>query len=220
MQFLILRIFLLLLGELFLLFILFFMTENNILADHHETAEEVLGPARIDAVGLVLMAVVGIVVGGLISIAILITSFFSIGKFSIESGVSPVILAMTTFFSLTIGSSVYLYIARSIFPAIYTRARDAYKHTILFMLVLYICMMPIYLMAPTGVNTIGVLIAYLIHILLAVFGMELVIGVISQYRYILLAFYANLAALVLSGGIVFSLFQKFSQSSASLFVLM
>lgn len=129
------------------------------------------------------------------------------------------ILAMTTFFSLTLGATLYLNIAKTIFASIYTRTGETFKHVMLFMVILYICMMPIYLMVPTGINTTGVLAAYLIHILLAVFGMELIIGVISQYRYVLLSFYANLAAFIFSGGIVFALLEKFSKSSASLFIL-
>lgn len=195
------------------------MNGNNILADHYETSEEILGPAKIDLVGIALMAMVSVIIGGLISVAILVASFFSIGQFSIESGVSPMILSMVTFFALTFGGMLYLTIARLIFPAIYTRTEHSFKHLMMFMMVLYICMVPVYLAMPTGINQFGVIIAYLVHILLAVFGIELIISVIAQYRYVLLSFYANLTALIFSAGIVYMLMEKFTQSNAKLFVM-
>lgn len=93
----------------------------------------------------------------------------------------------------------------------------------LYMVVLYICIMPIYLLtAGTATSNTGfILVPYFVHIILAIFGIELVLGIISQYRYVLLSFYANVAAMVISGGLVFILFSKSHDSSgASLFILM
>ena len=193
---------------------------NTLLSDHIESAEDVFSPPNIDAVGIGLMAGSAFIAGGFISIGVLVASFFSIGKFSIESGVSPMILAMTTFFSLLFGTSLYLFMAIKIFPNIYTRTRELYKHSMLYMVILYICMMPMYLMAPSASNTVAVLVAYLVHIMLAVFGLELILGIISQYRYVLLSFYANIAAMVISGGIIFTLFRASSASGSSLMILM
>ncbi len=196
------------------------MTKNNFsLADHTETAEELLGPPHIDLIGILLMGLTSIVVGAVISLGVLITSFFSIGKFSIESGVSPMIIAISSFFSLSIGSMLYLAIAKVIFPAIYTRINHLMKHTMFYMMVLYFVLMPVYLLAE-NINSTMILMVYLVHVLFATFGIELILGLISQYRYALLSFYANISAIVLSGGIVLVLFASSKSTSTNLFILM
>lgn len=196
------------------------MNGNNFsLRDHTTTAEEMLGPPRIDTVGIFLMSLVAILVGGIISLGVLVASFFSMGQFSIESGVSPMILAMATFFSLVVGSMIYLSIAKVIFPTIYTRTNNLLKHTMLYMIVLYLVLMPMYLFAA-NVQSSSILVTYLVHILLAIFGVELILSLISQYRYALLSFYANIASVTLSGGFVFLIFASSKNSSTNLFILM
>lgn len=196
------------------------MSENNFsLRDHTTTAEEMLGPPRIDFVGIFLMALVSLLVGGVISLGVLVASFFSMGQFSIESGVSPMILAMSTFFSLVVGAMMYLSIAKIIFPAIYTRTPSLMKHSMLYMIVLYLVLMPMYLFAA-NVQSSSVLVTYLVHILLAIFGIEIILSLISQYRYALLSFYANIASIALSGGFVFLIFSSSKNSSTNLFILM
>lgn len=165
------------------------------------------------------MSMVSVIVGACISLAVLIASFLSIGDFSVNSGVSPMILAMATFFSLLLGGSLYLALAKVIFPAMYTRTNDLFKHMMLYMVILYICLMPVYLITPGKVDSHAILVPYLIHVMLAIFGLELILGIISQYRYVLLSFYANVAAMILSGAIVFLLYTNASTSGTSLFIL-
>lgn len=193
---------------------------NFSLVDPVTTPEEMLGPPHVDGMGILLVALTSVVAGGFISLWVLIASFLSLGKFSIESGVSPMMLAIATFFSLLLGGTVYLSIVKTIFPSIYTRTSELFKHMTMYMVILYICLMPVYLLVASGIQHNAVLVAYLVHIMLAIFGIELIVGVISQYRYVLLSFYANIAAMILTGGIVFILFAKASDSGASLFILM
>lgn len=196
------------------------MNENNVFVEHIETSEELLGPPHVDAMGILLMAMTSILAGAFVSLGILISSFLTIGKFTLESGVSPMILAMATLFSLLLGGTIYLYLAKSIFPALYTRTGELFKHMMIYMFILYIFLMPIYLLVSSAIHPNAVLVPYLIHVILAVFGIEIVLGVISQYRYVLLSLYANIAAMVFSCGIVFLLFSKSSTSGTSLFILM
>lgn len=199
------------------------MSEHNtsLLADLTETPEELLGPPQVDMLGVCMMMLLSIIVGWFISVAVLVAAFFSVGKFSIASGVSPLILAFTTFFAVSLASGIYILLAKSVFPNLYTRNVTALKHTIVYMIVLYICMIPIYVTVSTSTfESSAVLLSYLIHVLLAIFGIELILGVVSQYRYVLLSLYANIVAVILTGGVVFWIFQKFSQSGTSLFILM
>ncbi len=167
------------------------------------------------------MTFVSLFVGFAASIGVLVTSFFAIGKFSLESGVSPLLLAMVTFFSLTFGSYVYVWAAHVIFPLIYVRMKYFFLHVTAYMIVLFIVMMPVYLtVSSVSLDTSAVLFAYLIHILLGIFGIEIIASLISQYRYTILSFYANVSSLVISGGIIFLVYEKFSASGSALFVLM
>lgn len=181
-----------------------------------------MGPPSIDMIGIAMMALIAIIVGAFISLSVLIAAFFSVGSFSVESGVSPIILAFSTFFAVCFGGVLYVVLARSVFPSIYTRNTLVLKNMIIYMIVLYFCMMPIYLLSSgnSGNSNGLVLYAYLVHILLSIFGIEIILGLISQYRYILLWFYANIIAIILSWGITFWIYKSLSASSSALFILM
>lgn len=89
------------------------------------------------------------------------------------------------------------------------------------MIILYICMLPVYLIVNSlSFSAANVLTVYLVHILLAVFGIELIMALIAQYRYFLLSLYANIIGLILSGGIVFWILSQSTRSESTLFILM
>jgi hypothetical protein len=97
------------------------MSENsNTLSDISISTEELLGPPKVDLVGIAMMLLVAIVVGFLSSIGVVIFAFLSFGNFSLGSGISPILLAMITFFALTVSNMIYLWSAKGIFPHIYT----------------------------------------------------------------------------------------------------
>ena len=123
------------------------------------------------------MSAMSVIVGGIASICVLIASFLLIGSFSIQSGISPFLLSITTFLILTIVSSIYLALAKIVFPAIYTRTSENFKHIMIFMIILYFCLLPVYMVLGSDVS-LGkspVLLVYLFHIILAVFGIELIL---------------------------------------------
>lgn len=197
--------------------------EKVIFNDLIEKPEELLWPPRIDFIGVLLISVISIMIWVIISIGVLIASFFSIGSSTVGSGVSPFLLALATFFMLTIASVLYIYLGKIIFPSIYTQHKELLKHMMIFMMILYFCMMPVYLFfgwSHTPPWQSSVLLPYLFHIILAIFGIELIIGSISQYRYILLSFYANIIALILTGTVLIWIISKFSNSEKSIFILM
>lgn len=61
---------------------------------------------------------------------------------------------------------------------------------------------------------------YVVHIIFDVFGLILITGILSMYRYSLLVFYASFASLLLTGMIGLFAFVMMSTSSTSLFVFM
>lgn len=167
------------------------------------------------------MILVSFLVGFLTSVWVFVASLFGIGNFSLRSGISPLILAMVTFFSLTFGSYIYIWAARVVFPTIYSRSRAFFIHITVFMIILFVVMLPVYMIVwRMSVETATILLPYLIHILLAIFGIEIIISLISQYRYTLLSFYSNLFSIVTTGSLVFYIYSTTSNSKNALFILM
>lgn len=130
------------------------------------------------------------------------------------------LLAMITFFALTIGNLITYSIRSYIFPHIYSRGRTAVSQIAIMSIVLYIVFVPLYMMmsgASTG--TSAILSVFSIHILVNVFSLELLIGLISQYRYSLLSLYSSIIAFLLTGITLFAIQTQFSSSSYTMFLL-
>lgn len=195
---------------------------NNTLSDISTSPEELLGPPRVDLVGIAMMILVAIVVGFLSSVWVVIFAFLSLGTFSLGSGVSPILLAMITFFSLTVSNMIYLWSAKGIFPHIYTGARTTFLHASVFSIILYVAIAPLYLIVSSiVVDGSSILIAYIAHVLLNIFGVEIIVSILSNYRYSLLSIYSSIVSLILTGTILFLIYaQTYTSSSNTLFVLL
>lgn len=200
------------------------MLENNShTSDVILAPEEILGPPKVDFIGLGIMVLLALVVGFVSSIGVVVASFLSLGRFSLESGVAPVLLSMITFFALTVSNMIYLWWARAIFPHIYSGTRTVFLHISVFSVILFILMVPIYMMSPVSMNnsSIGILVAYIFHVLLNVFGIEVIISLLSGFRYTLLSIYASLSGFTLTAGVVFFIYRQMgSSSTGSLFMLL
>lgn len=196
------------------------MNENNILSEVKISAEEVLGPQKIDIIGVWIMSLVSLIIGLFISTWALFTAFVSGSSFGAISWIQPFILAMSTFFVLTLASLLYVFIAKSIFPTIYHRTSQSFKYITIFMIVLYFSILPVYLLSAWNQETSAILLPYLLHIMFAIFGIELLLGVISSYRYVILSFFSNIIAFMISSSILLFLSKTGSSSTTHIFVLM
>lgn len=88
---------------------------------------------------------------------------------------------------------------------------------------LYIVIAPMYMMADTSMtaNSHGILMAYVAHVLINVFGLEVITSTLSGYRYTMLSIYSSIVSFVISGEIVLYLYSHFfSGSSSALFILL
>ncbi len=195
---------------------------DNTLSDISLETEELLGPPKIDIVGIAMMVLVSLVVWFLSSIWVVIFAFLSFGNFSLWSGISPILLAMITFFALTISNMLYIWSVKWIFPHMYTWGKITFIHASIFSIILYIIIAPLYLIVNgVIISGSGILIAYIAHILLNIFWLEIVISVLSGYRYSLLSIYSSIVSLVLTGSLLFLIYaQTNSDSSNALFVLL
>ena len=126
-------------------------TNDNTLSDISISTEELLGPPRVDLVGIGMMLLVAIVVGFLSSVGVVIFAFLSLGTFALGSGISPILLAMITFFSLTVSNMLYLWSAKGIFPHMSTGSRTTFLHASVFSILLYVAIAPLYLIVNSAI---------------------------------------------------------------------
>lgn len=88
-------------------------------------------------------------------------------------------------------------------------------------IVLYIFFIPVYtVIASVSSELRVVLIAFSAHVVLNTFTLSLLMGIISRYRYSILAFYSSLISLLLTAMIVILVQTLVSKSETSLFVLL
>ncbi len=195
---------------------------NNTFRDILISREEVFGPPKVDLIGMAMMILVAVVVWFLSSIGVVIFVFLSFGSFSLWSGISPILLAMITFFALTMSNMIYLWSAKGIFPHIYIWGRTTFLHVSVFSIILYIVIAPLYLIVDAIIiDGSAILIAYIAHILLNIFGVEIIISILSGYRYALLSIYSSMVSLILTGSLLFFIYEKIGSESINvLFVLL
>ena len=131
-------------------------------------------------------------------------------------------LVMITFFALTMSNMIYLWSAKWIFPHIYSWGRTTFLHVSVFSIILYIAIAPLYLIVDSMlIGSSWVLIAYITHILLNIFWVEIIISILSGYRYSLLSIYSSIVSLVITGSILFFVYEKAnSESTNALFILL
>ncbi len=187
------------------------------------TPEERLAPPKYDGLWVLMVLLTTLIVGAITGIMVILLAYFAIGKFSLESGASPVLLVFITFLSLTVGNMLYYVIVSYIFPHIYFRGRTALSQITSMSIVLYVLFIPIYLII-SGISseTSTILIAFSAHVVVNNFALTIILGLISQYRYSLLIFYASLISLIITSSVVVAIESQVSNSSSSkaLFLLL
>lgn len=195
--------------------------ENNKLDNVTVSTEEVLGPPKVDGIGFLLILIVALVAGFIVGIVVFLLAYLVIGDFSIHSGASPILLAMIAFLGISIGNFIYMWGLQSIFPHIYSGTRTLFLQVSVFSIVLYICMAGVYLVVDMMPLEPGAILAvYVAHIIFDVFGLVLITGILSMYRYSILVFYASMASLLASGLIPVFAFTSMATSSNTLFIFM
>lgn len=173
------------------------MKENNI--DNSLTPEDLLWPPSIPFLSVLMMTIGSCIAGFVVGAMIFIMLYIFLGNFSLDTGASPILLSMITFFSLTTGLLIVYFIASLVFPETYTRSVTAISQITIFSIILYIFFAPVYLIVSNSYAGIPILSVFSLHVMLSVFGFFIVISVVSQYRYVLLSVYASFAAFLFTG---------------------
>ena len=193
----------------------------NALDDYKLTPEEVLTPPKVDMVGYLLMSLLATIIGLVVGILVFVLAFLFLGNFSLQSGVSPILVAMITFFALVGWNMLYVWWLTAIFPHIFNRTRTLFVQVSLFSVLLYVAVSVVYLVTSSLIPTwSGILGIYALHIALDVFWLVTLLGILSSYRYSLLFFYSSFVSFLLVGVIAFLVTMMLSTSSGALFTLM
>ncbi len=189
--------------------------QNNI------SIEDYLSPPKYDAMGLGMALISAFIVSIVSGVIIILIAWLSIGRFSLESGFSPILLAMITFFGLTLGNILYAFLLSKIFPDIYTRGRTALSQIVIMSILLYILLAPVYLIVSNlSLESSVVLMAFALHVLLNTFCLQLIIGLTAQYRYALLVLYSSVISLLVSILLTAFAYTSLSTSSNAIFLLL
>lgn len=183
--------------------------------------EDYLTPPKYDATGFLMILIASFIVSVVSGIIIVLLAFLSLGKFSLESGASPILLAMIAFFGLSLGNILYYFLLSKIYPDIYVRGRTALGQITVMSILLYIFFAPVYILISSMIlDPSVILIAFSLHILFNTLCLQLVIGLTSQYRYALLALYSSILSFLISSLITVYAYMSFSDSSNAIFVLL
>lgn len=163
-----------------------------------------------------------VIVGFITGVFILILSYFiAVWEFSFQSGSSPILLEMITFFSLVIGNTIYYTLLSKIFPHIYSRGRTILSQISILSIILYILFFPVYFAVTTfSANSSSILIAFAAHVVINIFTFWLTIGLISQYRYSLLVLYSNIISLLLTSVVIGFISFSLQNSGKAIFILL
>lgn len=183
--------------------------------------EELLGPPKIDVMGFILMILLSLMVGLFVWIGVFIFSYILLGNFTLQSGLSPILMSMITFFVLTWANYLYTAGLSIVLPHMYSRSRTLFVQVSVFSIVLYVIMVLVYLVVWSTESYLWyMLVVYILHILVNTFWLLVLTGMLSVYRYVLLYIYGGLLALILSGLVAFVFYGAFSLSSQALFIFM
>lgn len=134
------------------------------------SSEELLGPPKVDAMGFLLILLVALVSGFVVGLLVFLFSYVFLGNFTIQSGVSPILLAMITFFATLFGNFIYLWGMTNIFPNTYHLGQRMALQVSIYSILLYIAMSLVYIL----VNTLfpdarATLTVYVAHIVMNIF---------------------------------------------------
>ena len=188
---------------------------------HNFSPEEILGPPKYDPIWVLMTFLTSLIVWVVSGIIIMLASYFAIGRFTLESGASPILLVFVAFVGLTVGNLIYVSLLGYIFPHVFGRHKTAFSQVMIASIILYIFFIPVYTLISTVWNELRIiLIAFSAHVVINSFTLNLLLGIISRYRYAILSFYSSLISLLLTSLTVIYVQSLVSKSETSLFVLL
>ncbi len=182
-------------------------------------AEDLLGPPRVDIVSVGIAGLASFGAGALGGMFILVCIFlFLSGAQDAAPAIFPYMLSLVALVAILISLFLQFYFSRLIFPDKYSNSGPQSMQTFGFCLLMYILFTPLYVYVG-GAKTEMLMIVFAMHVLIASLGSTILVEVVSQYRYSLLAIYSSFVGSFVAGSLVVIFFMGSSTSQKILFSL-
>ncbi|MDD2907892.1 MAG: hypothetical protein PHH98_04595 [Candidatus Gracilibacteria bacterium] len=177
----------------------------------------------INSLGVFIAGVIGsifiIIVTFLISNFLNIVSTFEVSKTGVPTNsMFPIIISLLTLFGTSLTSFFTYFILSTTDSEKYKRNIVIFGQLAFLQLLIYIFISPIYIY--TGLMDYNnIILVYIFHVLIIIFGTNLLLEIFNNYRYILIGFYGTFIGLFVS--ILFSLwiFNSLGIGTAKLIIL-
>ncbi len=181
--------------------------------------EDLLGPPRIDFMSVGIAALSSFVSGAIGGIFALFCTFLFLKTIQTSSPtILPYTLSLVALVAILLTVYVQSYFNGLIFPNKYVRSSQQTAQTFGFNLLLYVLYTPLYVYVGGGTADL-IMMVFCAHALTAILGSVLIVEIIAQYRYSLLAVYASFIGFFFATFLSFVFFQGTDISGMILYSL-
>ena len=183
------------------------------------TAEERLGPPRVDLLELAMGSIGSVIAGFFGGLVVFLAVYFLLSnpEFA-SSGAFPFALSIVALFATLSTAYITLWMNRLVFPDKYARPLATLGQVSVISVLLYICFTPLYL-AVGGGNAEVILSIFSAHCILNVLSANVVSEILARYKYVLLGVYGSIVGCAGSVIVAILLIVHVSASSQALYGL-
>lgn len=182
-------------------------------------SEDVLWPPRIDIASVGISALSSFIAGSVGGIFALLCTFGFLSTIQTSSpAILPYVLSLVALVAILLTMYTQAYFSWLIFPEKYTRRAQETAQIFGFNLLMYILFTPLYVYVG-GERSDLLMMAFCIHVLTSTLGSVLIMEIIAQYRYSLLALYSSFIGFFFASFATFMLFSGTEISKKILFSL-
>ncbi|MDQ1344134.1 MAG: hypothetical protein QG650_854 [Patescibacteria group bacterium] len=183
------------------------------------TAEDLLGPPKIDFVSVGLSTLGSLVSGFVGGVIILISTILFLKTAKIASpGIFPYVLALVAFLAIVLSSYLSLFMNSLVFPNKYKEGLATFGQTFAFSILLFILVVPLYVYMGAS-NIDRIVFVFVIHVLLNSLGVALISEILSNYRYAVLAVYSSFAGFFIATAASVVFFQNSGETDTMIYSL-
>lgn len=183
------------------------------------TAEELLGPPKVDAVSMGLSMIGSLVagfVGGLLIFGA-IAIFLKAAKIG-SPGIFPYALSLVAFFAILLSTYLSSYLNKLVFPHKYRGGITAFAQTFALSILIFIFVVPLYVYVGRRFSD-WLIYVFTFHALMTMFGVSILSEIVSNYRYAALSVYSSFSGFFLACVASAAIFLSASESISGIYAL-
>ncbi|MDD5377302.1 MAG: hypothetical protein PHH16_04270 [Candidatus Gracilibacteria bacterium] len=182
-----------------------------------KTNEDILGPAKIDAISIGLSCLGSIAAGFLGGLFTLLFTYIFLGSLQ-ASTIFPYILSLVGFFAVLVTVSVTFILNRLLFAEKYKEGSIVLAQISILSIFFFILVTPLYVYINWTRPDLLIFV-FLFHILINILATSLLSEILSSYRYILLSIYGSFIGFFVTAILSVVFFMNFSPSRNALYSL-